>query len=187
MFNDCTSPMQLLLTRRSARARDLVPPGPDPATLDRILAAAMRVPDHGKLAPWRFVIIDTREAFADRVLAGHAIDRPEAGKLERQALRDFAHQAPCLVAVISQLRESHIPAWEQELSAGAATAHLLLAAHAAGFAANWLTGPAAYLPNLADALGVADGRVAGFVFIGTPSRPLEERPRPAPADVVLRF
>ncbi|MFQ3667116.1 MAG: nitroreductase family protein [Sphingomonadaceae bacterium] len=187
MFNVTATPLDLLLTRRSAKARDLVAPGPDGATLAQILTAASRVPDHGKLAPWRFVVIEDRARFADLILERYAAERPEAGRLERQALRDFAHQAPCLVAVVSALRESHIPAWEQELSAGAATAHLLLAAHAAGFAGNWLTGAAAYLPGVADALGVPGGRIAGFVFLGTASRELEERPRPALADVVLRF
>ncbi len=187
MFNDRSTPLALLATRRSGKARDLGPPGPDATTLTTILAAAMRVPDHGKLAPWRFVVIDDRERLADTILRLHRAERPEAGRLELQALRDFAHQAPCLVAVVSLVKDSHIPAWEQELSAGAATAHLLLAAHAAGFAANWLTGPAAYLPGMAEALGVPGGRIAGFVFLGTPTRPLEERPRPDPAEVVLRF
>lgn len=187
MFNDRSDPLRLLLTRRSGKARDLGPPGPDAATLDMILAAAMRVPDHGKLAPWRFIVVEDRERLADTIVRLHCAGRPEAGRLELQALRDFAHQAPALVAVVSVVKESHIPAWEQELSAGAATAHLMLAAHAAGLAANWLTGPAAYLPGMAEALGVAGGRIAGFVFIGTPTRALEERPRPSPEDVVLRF
>ncbi|WP_194751833.1 nitroreductase family protein [Thermaurantiacus tibetensis] len=187
MLNDSSSPLRLLLTRRSAKARDLGAPGPDPATLDTLLAAAMRVPDHGKLAPWRLVVVEDRERLADAILRLYRAERPEAGRLELKALSDFAHQAPCLVAVVSLVKDSHIPAWEQQLSAGAATAHLMLAAHAAGFAANWLTGPAAYLPGMAEALGVPGGRIAGFVFIGTPSRPLEERPRPDPAEVVLRL
>lgn len=187
MFNDSSSPLRLLLTRRSAKARDLGPPGPDAAVLDTLLAAAMRVPDHGKLAPWRFAVVENRERLADAIVRLYRTERPDAGRLELQALRDFAHQAPCLVAVVSLVKDSHIPAWEQQLSAGAATAHLMLAAHAAGFAANWLTGPAAYLPGMAEELGVPGGRIAGFVFIGTPSKPLEERPRPDPAEVVLRF
>ncbi|WP_448582757.1 nitroreductase family protein [Thermaurantiacus sp.] len=187
MFNDRSDPLALLLTRRSGKARDLAPPGPDAAMLDTLLRAAMRVPDHGKLAPWRFVVIEDRVRFADTILRLYQAERPEAGRLELQALRDFAFQAPALVATISLVRDCHIPAWEQELSAGAATAHLMLAAHAAGFAANWLTGPAAYLPGMAEALGVPGGRIAGFVFIGTPTKPLEERPRAAPDEVVLRF
>lgn len=187
MFNDRSDPLALLLTRRSGKARDLGPPGPDATTLATLLRAAMRVPDHGKLAPWRFVVIEDRERFADTILRLYRAERADAGRLELQALRDFAFQAPALVAVVSLTKESHIPAWEQELSAGAATAHLLLAAHAAGFAANWLTGPAAYLPGMAAMLGAPGGRIAGFVFIGTPTKALEERPRPDPAEVVLRF
>ncbi|WP_448585589.1 nitroreductase family protein [Thermaurantiacus sp.] len=187
MLNDLSSPLAFLLSRRSAKARDLVAPGPDPAALDTILSAAMRVPDHGKLAPWRFIVIEDRDRFAQTLLSLYLADRPGAGRLEREAMDAFARQAPALVAVVSLVRESHIPAWEQELSAGAAAFALLAAAHASGFAGSWLTGAAAYLPGMAEALGVPGGRIAGFLFIGTPSRPLEERPRPAASDVVLRF
>lgn len=185
VLNDRTSPLALLLSRRSARARDLVAPGPTRAELSTILAAAIRVPDHGKLAPWRFVEIADRAAFARLVTAAYRAGKPGAGRAELEALEAFAHQAPCLVAALScPRRESHIPLWEQELSTGAAIMNLLLAAHAMGYAGNWLTGPAAYLPAVAEALG---GRPAGFLFLGTPSRPLEERPRPDPARVVGRW
>jgi nitroreductase len=187
MINDRSSPLALLLSRRSAKARDLVAPGPDPATLDEILAAAARVPDHGKLAPWRFVVIADRDAFAQTLLAHYTADKPEAGRLERDAMEAFARQAPTLVAVVSLVKDCHIPAWEQQLSAGAAAFALHAAATAAGFGACWLTGPAAYLPGMADALGVPGGRIAGFLFLGTPSKALEERPRPVLAEVVIRF
>ncbi|WP_448578836.1 nitroreductase family protein [Thermaurantiacus sp.] len=188
MFNDLSSPLALLATRRSGKARDMVAPGPDAATLSTILRAASRVPDHGKLAPWRFVEIVDREALADLIERHYRLERTqEPGRLELQALRDFAHQAPVLVTVISLPRPSHIPQWEQELSCGAAIAQLLLAAHAAGFVANWLTGAAAYLPGLAADLGVPGGRIAGFIFIGSPAKPLEERPRPELSEIALRF
>jgi nitroreductase len=183
-LNDRSSPIDLLLTRRSARARDLVEPGPDARQLATIIAAATRVPDHGKLAPWRFVAIADRAAFARLVCDGYRRSRPGAGRAELEALDAFAHQSPCLVAALSCPKESHIPLWEQELSMGAAIMNLLLAAHALGFAGNWLTGPAATLPGVAAALG---GRPAGFLFLGTPSRPLEERPRPALAQVFARW
>jgi nitroreductase len=180
-FNDCSDMLSLLLTRRSARARDLVAPGPNEGELATILGAATRVPDHGKLAPWRFVTIADREAFSALITTAWRADRPDAGRLELEALDFFARQAPCLVAALSCPRESHIPTWEQELSMGAAIMNLLLAAHAMGYVGNWLTGAAAYLPAVADALG---GRPAGFIFLGTASKPLEERPRPDPDAVI---
>ncbi|MFN3370276.1 MAG: nitroreductase [Sphingomonadaceae bacterium] len=186
-FNDRSTPLALLLSRRSAKARDLVAPGPSATELETILTAASRVPDHGKLAPWRFVLIEDRAAFAGLLVERYRADRPEAGRLEVEAMEAFARQAPTLIALVSLVRESHIPAWEQELSAGAAAQTLLIAAHALGYAGNWLTGAAAYLPGIAEALGVPGGRVAGFLFLGTPAMPLEERPRPAPAEVVLRW
>lgn len=186
MFNDLSSPATLAATRRSGKPRDLAAPGPDEAQLRRILSAAMRVPDHGKLAPWRFVVIPpaARPAFAAVLRDAHTREKPD-GEREREALDQFAAQAPTLVAVLSTpVRTSPIPLWEQELSAGAACMMLLTAAHAEGFAGGWLTGWPAYAPGIAAALGHADGRVAGFVFLGTPMRPLEERPRPAYDSVV---
>lgn len=186
-FNDRTSLLSLLQTRRSGKARDLVAPGPDAGELQQILAIAARVPDHGKLAPWRFVVIDDRDAFAALLVRLYLAEKPGAGRLELEAMESFARQAPVLVAQISLLREGHIPAWEQELSAGAAAQNLLLAAHAMGYVGNWLTGAPAFLPGLPAELGVAGGRIAGFFFLGTPAKPLEERPRPAAGDVVRRW
>lgn len=186
-FNDTTSPATLLATRRSGKARDMVAPGPDAAQLRAILGAAMRVPDHGKLAPWRFVTIaDAHRAdFAAALGAAYVADKPEAGRLEREAALDFGAQAPCLVVVLAHPVDSHIPAFEQELSVGAAIMQLLNAAHAEGFVANWLTGWAAYSPAVHALVGEPGERIAGFVFVGTPARPLEERPRPDP-DAVVR-
>lgn len=141
----------------------------------------MRTPDHGKIAPWRFVIVgaDQRAALANLLEMAYRAEKPDAGRLEIEAMHQFAHQAPCLVTVLSSpVMESKIPLWEQELSAGAAAMNLLHAAHAMGFAGGWLTGWAAYNETVRDAFGQAPERIAGFVFIGTPSRPLEERPRP---------
>lgn len=186
-FNDLATPATLLATRRSGKARDMVAPGPDAAQLHAILAAAMRVPDHGKLAPWRFVVIpdDRRSALSAAMEAAYVAEKPDAGRLERDAARGFALEAPCLVVVMARPRpESHIPLWEQELSVGAVTTMLCLAAHAQGYVANWLTGWAAYSPGVLAVVGEAGERVAGFVFIGTPSRGLEERPRPVFEDVV---
>jgi len=180
MFNDRSTPLSLLATRRSARPRDLVAPGPDAAQLRRILEIAARTPDHGKLAPWRFVVVpdDRRAALAEVITSAYRAERPQAARLEIEALEKFAAQAPTLVVVLSSPKESHIPAWEQELSAGAACMNLLHAAHAMGFAGGWVTGWAACSDAVRDAFGAAPERVAGFLFLGTPPAQLEERPRP---------
>ena len=187
-FNDLASPASLLATRRSGKARDMVAPGPDAVQLRTILGTAMRVPDHGKLAPWRFVTVadDQRAAFADALEAAYVAEKPHAARLEREAMRGFALQAPCLVIVLSRpTPESHIPLWEQQLAAGAATTMLCVAAHAEGFVANWLTGWAAYSPAVHALVAEPGECIAGFVFIGTASRPLDERPRPD-FDTVVR-
>ncbi|HEX7694538.1 MAG TPA: nitroreductase [Sphingomonas sp.] len=181
MFNDRSTPLSLLATRRSGKPRDLAAPGPDDAQLARILEIAARTPDHGKLAPWRFVIVpaDRRARLAEVITAAYRAERPQASRLEIEALEQFATQAPTLVVVLSSPRmESHIPLWEQELSAGAACMNLLHAAHAMGFAGGWLTGWSAYSDAVRDAFGADPERVAGFIFLGTPEKQLEERPRP---------
>lgn len=188
MFNDRSSPLTLLHSRRSGKPRDMGPPGPDEAALAEILAVGMRTPDHGKLAPWRFVIVpaDRRDALSALLDAAYARSRPDAGRLEREANAQFAHQAPALVIVLSAPdATSKIPLWEQELSAGAACMNILHAAHAMGFAGSWLTGWAAYDDHVRDAFGGPDERIAGFLFIGTPTAELSERPRPDP-DAVVR-
>jgi nitroreductase len=181
MFNDTSSPLALLQTRRSGKPRDMIAPGPTDAQLRTILEIAMRVPDHGKLAPWRFVVIgaDRRARLATLLTDAYRAEKPEAGRLEIEAMEAFAHQAPALVVALSApVAESKIPRWEQELSAGAAIMTLLNAVHAHGFVGSWLTGWAAYSDAVARALGGEDVRIAGFIFIGSPGRALEERPRP---------
>ncbi len=181
MLNDHTNPRAFLATRRSGKPRDLTNPGPDTATLARMLEVAARTPDHGKLAPWRFVTVaaDQREALAKVIVDAYRAERPDAKRLEIEAMEQFAHQAPSLVVVLSAPRQdSHIPLWEQQLSAGAACMNLLHAANAEGFAGGWLTGWPAYSDVVRDAFGGAGEHIAGFVFIGTPGRDLEERPRP---------
>ncbi len=182
MLNDRSSTLSLLKTRRSGRPRDLVAPGPDAAQLREMLEVAIRVPDHGKLAPWRFVHVrkDQRGAFAELLHAAFRIDNPEPSRLELEAVDRFALQAPeLIVALWSPVEGTKIPLWEQQLSCGAACMNLMLAAHAMGFAAGWVTGWAAYAPKVVKAFGRGEERIAGFIFIGTPAVPLEERPRPA--------
>jgi len=190
MFNDLSSTLALLATRRSGRPRDLVAPGPGPDQLRAILEIAMRTPDHGKLHPWRFVHVPhaRRTEFAALLQSAYRAANPEPGRLEIEANERFAHQAPELVVALScPTAGIKIPVWEQELSCGAGCMNLLLAAHAMGFAGGWVTGWAAYSPEILAAFGNPGERIAGFIFLGTPAAELEERPRPDYADVVSEW
>lgn len=192
MFNDCSSTLALLRSRRSGKARDMVAPGPDAAELADIVAIAARVPDHGKLAPWRFVMVpvEERAAFADMLVAAYRQAKPEAGRLEIEAMDAFPRQAPVMIALLfTPVAASKIPLWEQILSAGAVAMQLLNAAHAYGFVGNWLTGWAAESEEVADSLGAAadGGRVVGYFFIGSPAKALEERPRPDMSQIVSEW
>jgi len=188
MLNDLSSPLAYLASRRSARPRDLVEPGPDAVQLRRMMEIAARTPDHGKLAPWRLIHVgrEERGAFADLLETAYRADNPDPGRLEIEAVHRFATQAPELVVILSSPVEgTKIPLWEQQLSCGAAAMNLLHAANASGFAAGLVTGWAAYSADVRHGLGGRDTeRVAGFVFIGTPAVELEDRERPALEDVV---
>jgi nitroreductase len=188
MFNDLSSPLSLLESRRSGRPRDMVAPGPSPEELRRILAVAARTPDHGKLHPWRFVHVaqDRRDAFAALLRRAYLADNPAPGRLELEGNERFARQAPELIVALSTPTVPHkIPLWEQQLSCGAACMNLLAATHALGYAAGWVTGWAAYSPTVIEAFGGAGehDRIAGFIFHGTPGAELEERLRPALEEV----
>jgi nitroreductase len=190
MFNDTSSPLALLHTRRSGKPRDMVAPGPDAEQLHAIMEAAIRVPDHGKLNPWRFVIIgyDQRDRLSNLLTAAYRAEKPDAGRLEIEAMDQFARQAPTLIVALSTpVTASKIPAWEQELSIGAACMNLLTAAHASGFVGSWLTGWPTYSNAVRDAFGGPKDNIAGFIFIGSPSRDLEERPRPDYDSVVKKW
>ncbi|WP_310224836.1 nitroreductase [Sphingobium xenophagum] len=181
MFNDLSSPLALLQTRRSGKPRDLIAPGPDDVQLRQILEVALRTPDHGKLAPWRFVVVPSaqRAALAELLESAYRAEKPDAGRLEIEAMHQFAHQAPTLVVALSApVAGSKIPVWEQQLSVGAAIMNLLHATHALGFAGGWLTGWPTYNDDVRAAFAQGDETIAGFVFIGTPGKPQEERPRP---------
>src|SRR3712207_3743868 len=128
MLNDRSSTLSLLRTRRSGRPRDMVEPGPDPEQIRQMLEIAIRVPDHGKLAPWRFVQVprSRRNALADLLHRAYRIDNPEPARLELEGVDRLAHQAPTLIVVLSSPVEgTKIPVWEQELSCGAACMNLL--------------------------------------------------------------
>lgn len=181
MFNDRTSPLSLLQTRRSGKPRDLIAPGHDDGQLRQILEVALRTPDHGKLAPWNFVIVpqEKRAALGELLAAAYRREKPDAGRLEIETMHQFAHQAPTLVVALSApVSGSKIPLWEQQLSVGAAIMNLLHATHALGFAGGWLTGWPSYNEDVRVAFAKDGETIAGFVFIGTPGRPQEERPRP---------
>ena len=177
--------LDFLLTRRSRPARSLRLPAPDRATLETILTAAARVPDHGKLEPWRFVVVTgpALARLAEVAAARAAVVAPE----KADKLRAMFADAPCVVAVLAAPQPSDaVPAGEQALSAGAACLALVNAAHAAGYGANWLTGALATdEPFLQDALGAEPGQwAAGFVVVGTEGAVPPERPRPDLARVV---
>jgi nitroreductase len=158
--------------------------------LRQILEIAMRTPDHGKLAPWRFICVGTnqREAFAAILHTAYRIDVEQPGRLEIEAIDQFAHQAPALVVALHSPKESSkIPAWEQELSTGAACFNLLAAAHSFGYLGGWLTGWAAYSDSVRDQFGSAPERIAGFIFLGSEGGELKERPRPEYAEVVSNW
>ena len=186
MLNDRSSTFSLLETRRSGKPRELVGLGPTAAEMERILTIATRIPDHGKLHPWRFVTVadtqrDDLAILFRQALAGEDECAPAA---KHQKADEFAHHAGQLVVLVSAPIQDHkIPVWEQQLSAGAAGMNLLIAAHALGYVAGWVTGWYAYSEHVRRAFCGPGERIAGFIFIGHPSRDLEERPRPALTDV----
>lgn len=177
--------LQVLGHRRSTPSRLLAEPGPDGAQLQSILAAAVRVPDHGRLEPWRFILIqgDNRQRLGD-VLARRAVERnPDATAAVVDKDRTRFNHAPLVIAVIARLTPGHkVPEQEQLLSGGAVCLSLLQAADALGFGAQWLTGWAAYDTAVAGTLGLSGNeKVLGFIHVGTASERIAERTRPDPA------
>ena len=181
MLNDRSFALSLLETRRSGKPRELEGPGPTPGEMERILTIAARIPDHGKLHPWRFVTVadDQRDALEAVLREALAKENPQATEVHFEKEREFAHYAGQLVVLVSAPVEDHkIPVWEQQLSCGAAGMNLLLGAHALGYVAGWVTGWRAYSEHVRRAFCAPGERIAGFIFIGRPSRELEERDRP---------
>jgi nitroreductase len=187
MLNDRSSILSLLETRRSAKPRDLVGPGPTPAELQQILTIAARTPDHGSLTPWRFVTVasDQRDALAELLLRALEEDNPAATAAHRDKEVSFAHyQGQLVVLVSAPVRDHKIPLWEQELSCGASGMNLLLAAHALGYDAGWVTGWRAYSERVRRAFCGDGERIAGFIFIGHAGQELQDRSRPELGSVV---
>lgn len=183
--------LELLKTRRSVKPIELTGPAPSAAEIDTLLTIASRVPDHGKLTPWRYIVFDgeARLAAGDKIAAvfkaNHADATPDQLEFERQRLA----RAPLVIAVVSRA-SAHvkIPDWEQVMSAGASTMNLVWAAYALGYAASWLTEWYAYDRAVLDAFGLAAyERIAGYVHIGHPARPPEDRDRPRLDAIVTRY
>jgi nitroreductase len=170
--------LAFLARRRSASAASLRAPGPTREELRDLLRLAARVPDHGKLSPWRFVVLEgqAKAAFIAR-LETVAADRPDREKAIAALFK--IRIPPLTVAVISRIVEGSIPEWEQRLSSGAVCMNLVTAAQAMGYGANWITDWYAYDPQAAAVLGLASAEcVAGYVHLGTPAEPPQERVRP---------
>src|SRR5246127_2704820 len=183
--------LDLLKTRRSYKARELSGPPPSAAEIDTLLTIASRVPDHGKLTPWRFIVFEgeARRAAGAAIAAAFRAKYPDAKPEHVEAERQRLARAPLVIAVVSRASPHvKIPEWEQVLSAGAAAMNLVLAAHAMGFAATWITEWYAYDRRVCAALGLKPHeKIAGFVHIGRSARPPEDRPRPPLGQIAPRF
>jgi nitroreductase len=182
--------LELLLSRRSGSAKAMKGPGPGAEELERILSAGVRVPDHGKLAPWRFILFegDGRERMGD--ILADVVSRERDGTPERiETERRRFLRAPVVIGVVSRTREQiPIPLWEQQLSAGAVCMSIVIAAHSLGYVANWITEWCAYHPAVLERLGLKPTeRIAGFIYIGQPADALEDRPRPDTKAITTRF
>lgn len=177
--------LALMARRRSTKVIHLAEPGPDPAQLNALIALATRVPDHGKLGPWRFVIIEGE----GRARAGEKLAATRDDETSAEVARNTFLRAPvCVMVVSTAAAHVKIPEWEQQLSAGAVCYALLLAAHAMGFGGCWLTGWPVYEARANAALGLAEHeRVAGFIHLGTPSEIPTERVRADATTRVSRF
>jgi nitroreductase len=183
--------LDLLRSRRSVKPREMTAPGPSSAELETILTIGARVPDHGKLAPWRFIVFegDARTRASEMIAKIFAAKNPNAQAAEIDKEKRRLTDAPLVIGIVSSAKpHPKVPAWEQELSAGASAMNIVTAATALGYGACWLTGWFAFDRDVLDALGLkADEKLAGFVHIGTAMKPTEDRPRPVLSEIVTRF
>ncbi|WIW43964.1 nitroreductase [Bradyrhizobium sp. 62B] len=183
--------IELLKTRRSVKPREMTGPGPSAAELETILTIGARVPDHGKLAPWRFIIFegDARQRAGEVIANVFARKNPGAPapdvEIERKRLMD----APLVIGIVSFTKpHPKVPAFEQELSAGASAMNIVTAATALGYGACWLTGWFSFDRDVLDGLGLKpEEKLAGFIHVGNPTKPSEDRPRPFLSEIVTRF
>jgi nitroreductase len=181
----------LLRRRRSLPPQGMTGPGPTSEEIEALLKIASRAPDHGKLAPWRFLVFEGAARDRAGAIAAEILTRddPAISEARRQAELTRFSRAPLVVAIISRAgAHVKIPEWEQVLSAGAVCMNLVIAANAMGYVTAWLTEWCAYDRRFCEAIGLGPKeKVAGFVHIGRPNMVSEDRPRPALADIVSRF
>jgi nitroreductase len=190
-LNDQSSPLTFLKSRKSASAKAMAGPGPSAAQIDEILQVAVRVPDHGKLNPWRFVLFegdargDVGFLFAKRWAELH----PEHGQDSLNFQQGLFMRAPLVIAVVSTAAvHVKIPVWEQQMSAAAVCYNIVLAAQALGFDAQWQSDWVAYDGGAKDVMGISPAEnVAGVIYIGTSTVALEDRPRPDVSELVTKW
>ena len=183
--------LDYLAIRRSIPAFQMRGPGPDRAEIEEILRLGMRVPDHGKIAPWRFIVYSGNERvrIGEELLAMALKKKPDLPEEMINVEKTRFTRAPIVIGVISTAAPHFkIPEWEQVMSAGAVCLNLLMAANAMGYVSNWLTEWFAFDEDAFPIIGVKPGeKVAGFIHIGSTDFPAVERPRPAIADTVTWF
>nr|WP_249157281.1 nitroreductase [Bradyrhizobium diazoefficiens] len=183
--------IELLKTRRSVKPREMTGPGPSAAELETILTIGARVPDHGKLAPWRFIIFegDARQRAGEVIANVFARKNPGAPAADVEIERKRLMDAPLVIGIVSFTKpHPKVPAFEQELSAGASAMNIVTAATALGYGACWLTGWFSFDRDVLDGLGLKpDEKLAGFIHVGKPTKPSEDRPRPFLSEIVTRF
>lgn len=183
--------IDLLRSRRSVSPHMLTEPGPSASDVETLLFIASRVPDHGRLTPWRFLVLagEGQRRAGEAIADAFRSDEPGAPEDRVTTERNRLSRAPLVIAVVSRARtHAKIPDWEQVLSAGAVCMNCVLAANAMGYGTAWLTEWYAFDRRVLDALGLeSDERIAGFIHIGTPVEPPVERPRPVLAELVTRL
>lgn len=190
-LNDTGDTIRLLESRRSASAKAMQGPGPSDEQLQQLLRIGVRVPDHGKLTPWRFIVFqgDARERAGDILARRWQELHPDHGEAMLAEQRNMLQRAPVVICVVSAAREHpKIPLWEQELSAGAVCQNILVAATAMGLGCQWITGWYAFDEKVLEQFGLeGDEKVAGFLYFGTPQEPVTDRPRPEPAELTTHW
>lgn len=190
-LNDRSSPLSLVATRRSASVKAMGEPGPTSEQVAKLLQIAVRVPDHGKLTPWRFILFEgeARSEFGDVLAARWRELHPEHGEATIAQARSFFLRAPVVLAVVSRAAPHvKIPEWEQVLSAGAVCQTILIAATAMGLGCQWNTDWPAYDPEMLSAMGLEPHeKIAGFIYLGTPTETITDRPRPVAECLLTRW
>jgi nitroreductase len=190
-LNDTSGILRFLETRRSASAKSMQAPGPDAAQLEQLLRIAVRVPDHGKLTPWRFILFegDARAAAGDVLAERWRELYPDHSDAMIEEQRGLMLRAPVVLGVISTASEHpKIPVWEQQLSAGALCQNIVIAATAMGLGCQWVTGWYAFDEQVCAIFGVGEHeRVAGYIYLGTPVELQTDRPRPEPEDLLTHW